>query len=297
MQTDAKISPANYGGPVVDLREPDHRRPGAGVAAARMRRPASRWYDSGIGFAVPRWKTLNASLPRLLKGTEKVPVVLKLAPACSASRPRARISSAPPPPSARSAPGSAAEKFGIKANDIIIAVDDKPVANLAQLLTQRSGSKYEGDSVKVKLKRGEQEVELKEVVLSSAVASYGQPFLGILPMRDDTTPGIEVRYVYPKSPADVAGIKVGDRLEKVGLVQAGQPVQMQPITNRDQLLARLDTAAPGIDLKFEVKRKAGGKVETVDVKLGELPNTVPDELPETASIQDRKPEKEGRQKG
>ncbi len=287
VQTDAKISPANYGGPVVDLQG---RIIGVLVPASPRGEDETagfEWYDSGIGFAVPL-EDINASLPRLLKGTEKVPVVLKRGMLGITPKSQDQFDTAAAVGAVN--PGSAAEKFGIKANDVIIAIDDKPVANLAQLL-HALGSKYEGDSVKVKLKRGEQEVELKEVVLSSAVASYGQPFLGILPMRDDATPGIEVRYVYPKSPADVAGIKVGDRLEKVGLVQAGQPVQMQPITNRDQLLARLDTAAPGIDLKFEVKRKAGGKVETVDVKLGELPNTVPDELPETASIQDRKPEK------
>ncbi|MFP6701468.1 MAG: trypsin-like peptidase domain-containing protein, partial [Planctomycetaceae bacterium] len=53
LQTDAKISPANYGGPLVDIRGQvigvlvplSQRRPGqtAGV----------EWYDSGIGFAIP----------------------------------------------------------------------------------------------------------------------------------------------------------------------------------------------------------------------------------------------------
>ena len=44
------------------------------------------------------------------------------------------------------------------------------------------------------------------ILLGGAVAAFNLPFLGILPMRDDPEPGVEVRYVLPKSPADGAGI-------------------------------------------------------------------------------------------
>ena len=45
----------------------------------------------------------------------------------------------------------------------------------------------------------------------------------------------------------------------------------------------IEAARPGQDLKIEVKRKDGGKVETLTVKLGELPDAVPEKLPETSS--------------
>ena len=64
MQADAKISPVNYGGPLVDLygrvlgvivpADPRSEGETAGV----------EWYDSGIGFAVPL-EDILAALPRL----------------------------------------------------------------------------------------------------------------------------------------------------------------------------------------------------------------------------------------
>ena len=51
-------------------------------------------------------------------------------------------------------------------------------------------------------------------VLASPSSGAGVAFLGILPMRDDDKDGVEIRYVYPKSPAETAGLKVGDRITK-----------------------------------------------------------------------------------
>jgi S1-C subfamily serine protease/predicted esterase len=287
VQTDAKISPANYGGPVVDLYG---RVVGILVPASPRGEDETagfEWYDSGIGFAVPL-EDINAALPRMKKGTEKVPVVLKRGMLGITMKSQDQFEATPVVGAVN--PTSAAERFGIKPNDLILAIDDKPVANLAQML-HALGSKYEGDSVTVKLKRGEEEITLKDVVLSSAVATYGQPFLGIVPMRDDTEAGVEVRYVYPKSPAESAGVKAGDRILKFGIGPPGQPpANLQPVTNRDQLQARLDAAAPGMEVKLEVKRKDGGKTETLSAKLTELPDIVPDKLPEPGTIQDRKKE-------
>ena len=73
----------------------------------------------------------------------------------------------------------------------------------------RLGTKYEGDAVAVKLCRGKEEVNLPAVVLAGVIAGGGPPFLGVLPMRDDPEPGVQVRFVYPKSPAEAAGLKAG----------------------------------------------------------------------------------------
>src|SRR5439155_13906927 len=69
LQTDAKVSPTNYGGPLVDLTG---RVQGVLVPAsprAEGETAGVEWYDSGIGFAVPL-EDVNAVLDRLKQGKD-----------------------------------------------------------------------------------------------------------------------------------------------------------------------------------------------------------------------------------
>ncbi len=69
IQTDAKISPTNYGGPLVDLTGTVQ---GVLVPASPRTEGATagyEWYDSGIGFAVPL-EDIFRVLPQLKAGKE-----------------------------------------------------------------------------------------------------------------------------------------------------------------------------------------------------------------------------------
>jgi S1-C subfamily serine protease len=278
LQTDAKVSPTNYGGPLIDLTG---RVQGILVPASPQSEGETagvEWYDSGIGFAIPLEDVL-AALPRLKQGKDLKRGMLGV----TMQNQTDMYSVAPVIGSVT--PGSAAEKAGIKPGDTLVEIAGKPVSSHAQVMHQL-GTRYEGDAVSVKLLRGGKEVALPSVTLAGLASAFGQPFLGILPMRDDPEPGVAVRYVYPKSPAEAAGIKGGDRITKIGPVpQPGQPAPMQPIAGRDMLSSLLENAPPGLELRLEVKRKAGGKTETVTVKLGDLPEGVPEKLPEKASAE------------
>jgi S1-C subfamily serine protease len=274
LQTDAKVSPTNYGGPLVDL---EGRVMGILVPAspsAEGETAGIEWYDSGIGFAIPLEDVL-AALPRLKQGQDLKKGVLGVQ-----AKGQDRYGTVPEIASV--APGSTAAKSGFKPGDIIKEIDGKAVVNMAQVL-HALGTKYEGDSVAVKLLRGKEEINHPNLVLGSAATSLGTPFLGILPMRDDPELGVEVRFVYPKSPADAAGIKVGDRITKVGPgAMAMGP--LVPFLGRDQLAGILAQIAPGSEVRIEVVRKEGKKTETLTVKLGDAPDSVPDRLPEKSSM-------------
>src|SRR5262249_46391206 len=143
-----------------------------------------------------------------------------------------------------------------------------------------------GDTVALTIERDKKEIKL-DVKLESAIASHPEPFLGILPMRDDPEPGVEIRFVYPGSPADKAGIKAGDRIMKLGREIPPAPLRLQACAGRDQLMDILETATPGLELSIEVKRGAGRKTETLKIKLAEVPEMVPTktQLPDKSSAQ------------
>lgn len=293
IQTDAKVSPTNYGGPLIDLQG---RVQGILVPAspqAEGETAGFEWYDSGIGFAIPL-ADVNAALPRMLKGTEKEPVVLKRGFLGVTMRSTDMYEAVPT--IGTILPGSAAEKAGLKTGDVVKAIDGKAISNYAQM-QHLLGKRYEGDAVALKVERDKKEVEIARIVLGAPDVVAPPAFLGILPLRDDPDPGVEVRFVYPNSPAEKVGLKAGDRIMKIGpgggvapmpmpmpMPRGGMAPPMLPITRgRDQLLTLLDSLRPGQDLKLEVKRKEGGKVETLTARLAAMPDSVPASLPETAS--------------
>jgi serine protease Do len=268
IQTDAKVSPVNYGGPLVAL---DGRVLGILVPASprgETEIAGLEWYDSGIGFAIPL-EDVFAALTRLKEGKDLHRGLVGITPKSTEQYTAAvEVGTV--------APGSAAEKAGIKPGDTITAIDGKPVANFSQL-QHIMGPKYEGDTISVTILRDGKERELNGLVLTAAVTAYTQPFLGILPLRDDPEPGVEIRFVYPNSPADAAGIKPGDRIMK--FAPAAVPAPTPVVGGRATLARMIGTLTAGAEVKVEVKRKDGDKTEPLTLKLGPLPEEPPEALP------------------
>jgi S1-C subfamily serine protease len=273
LQTDCKVSPVNYGGPLVSI---DGRVFGVLVPAsmrAEGETAGVEGYDSGIGFAVPLDDIL-AKLPDLKKKDLRRGLTGIITDTSDEY-------TAPPVVSAVQ-PDSAAARAGIQVGDKVVAVDGKPVPNVSAL-EHAVGPKYEGDTIAVKVQRGDKEVDVPKVVLLGTSPAYVAPFLGILPMRDDPDQGVLVRYVYPKSPADIAGLKEGDRITILELVK---PAAQVPLKNASTLTAILSRLTPGTQIKLEVQRKGkdDAKSETLTVLLGTVPNVVPEKLPLPSSL-------------
>ncbi|MEX0677506.1 MAG: PDZ domain-containing protein [Pirellulales bacterium] len=261
IQTDAKISPNNYGGPLVDisgrvlgLLVPMSPQGGAEVAGIE-------WYDSGIGFAIPLAAVMGV-LPKLREGQDLYPGLLGITL-------KGNDLFGEPAVVAAARATAPAYKAGFRAGDKIVEVAGKPIVRQAQLKHQL-GPLYAGQEVRIVALRGDQRID-REVELTDKIESFVAPFLGILPMRrlrDDKDAGVVVRYVYPDSPAAAVGIAPGDRL---------QSVDGEKIERIDALVEKMQTLAPGETVPIEVRR--GGETLLLKPRLATLPETLPGELP------------------
>jgi S1-C subfamily serine protease len=283
IQTDAKISPINYGGPLVDITG---RVQGIIIPASPRGEDVTagfEWYDSGIGFAVPL-EDIMAVLPRLKKGKDLHKAVLGV-------RLKGGDQYGPLPEVDDVTPGSGAASAGLQKGDILTEIDGKPVFNQAQVL-HAVGPKYEGDKISLKFKRGGKDMAATDIALVSVAKSkiYQHPFLGILSMRDDPKLGVAIRYVYPKSPAEAGGLKPGDRIVKYGLPGKLTGFKGEK-RGHDELAEFFNTLPPQSAIELEVVGKDGKAKPAVKVTLDAMPGSspgkddvIPDKLPAVASV-------------
>ena len=261
IQTDAKISPNNYGGPLVDIRgrvlgvlvpmSPDGSAEVAGV----------EWYDSGIGFAIPLEDVMRM-LPKLEQGQDLRTGLLGV-------NLKGRGIYSSPVEIALARPTGPAYKAGFRPGDRLIEVAGLPISRPAEL-KHALGPRYAGETVRVVAERGDARID-REVELAEKIDPYEAPFLGILPMRltgGEASDGVVVRYVYPDSPAHAAGMQAGDRLTSL----AGQKTK-----NAKEVAEALLPLAPGETIKLEVVR--GEQTMLLDATLARLPESLPGELP------------------
>jgi S1-C subfamily serine protease len=151
-QTDAEMNFGSTGGAVVDLE-------GRLLGIASHIADRTVWgQSSGVGFAT-KWETIREILPRLKAGEriERRIGYLGVSFDEEAFEEGARVQ--------RVAPGSPAEKAGLKTGDLVIEFGEKPVLHFEQLIEDLRATPP-GTKVKLKVRRGEEvrevEVELGE---------------------------------------------------------------------------------------------------------------------------------------
>lgn len=259
IQADAKISPSNYGGPLIDIHGhvlgilvPMSPQGQGEVAGAE-------WYDSGIGFAVP----LAEILPRL----ESLQAGKDLHPGLMGISLKNGDANADPAVIVGCHAKGPADKAGFKALDKIVAVDGRAIVRQNQL-KHALGGKYAGDVVKVTIERGSERIE-KELELVEQLQPYQHPLVGILPLRGPSAaPGVVVRYVLPGSPAAEAQMAAGDRIVAI---------QDAEIKDASGLSESLAAHAPGEKVSIQYVRAE--QTKTVEITLAAMHAEIPNELP------------------
>ncbi len=262
IQTDANVSVANYGGPLVDIQggvlgvltpmSPQSSGEESEIAG-------SEFYDSGIGFAVPLEQVMRI-LPRLKQGEDLLPGKLGIGLAKGSVH-------VTPPRITTVWQGSPAAQAGWQKDDLIVAVNGKQVSTQAQLRFELL-PRYSGDELSITVKRGDEEIS-QDVVLAGKLDAYRAAFLGVLPERalpektatDKKESGVTVREIWPESPAAEAGILSGDRLLKINDSE---------LSNLEEAIETVAGMAAGSTVDLLVSRDA--KELAFSAKLVDMPD-------------------------
>jgi len=278
VQTDAAVSPANYGGPLVDI----HGRV-IGVLAPIPADTAgmnvgTELYDSGIGFAVPLEDVLKR-LPALQAGKTILPGLLGITYT-------SRDLFSQPPVIATARAGAPAAKAGFRTGDRIVAANGRDVTRIAELRHVLGGLSA-GDSLRLAVVRkdrdGEQRIE-KEITLAGELPPYRRPSLGIGLDRIVEKPSGDraavVTWVWPDGPAAKAGILPGDRILSID-AEGGSAGAGEASVKADSKAFFGLVAGSEIGGSFRIVIDRGGSERTVELTAAAFPAGFP---PESLSI-------------
>lgn len=305
IQTDAKISPVNYGGPLVTLNgtvvgilvplSPQ----GGGSANSGI-----EWYDSGIGFAIPLNEALQAAA-KLRSGKDLKPgrLGLRLMPA-GAFASDVVVD--------RVLPGSPAATAGLLKGDRILAVDGQSV-DRSSVLMDIVARHYAGNTVTFRIQRGEQEISAS-LELAETLTPVLQGYLGLLPIRlakktattktsadakEDGAPDDVEKKADPQPPLDIPQIKLPDILQKsdgsnedsdsvplvvlndlpAGAANIPAGIEILSVDSAStKALAELSTAleelVPESVVKIEFRLPGESEKQTAEIKASRRPDTV-----------------------
>jgi len=275
VQTDASVSPMNYGGPLVDIagRVIGILAPlPADTAGMKL---GTELYDAGIGFAVPL-EDLLRDLPRLKAGESLGPGLLGIG-----YRSRDTINGEPVIGSVRQ--GSPAAIAGLRGGDRIVALDGRPTTRIADV-RQGIVPLHAGDSVTIDVERAApgsppERCSMKTTLVES-LPPWRRAVLGMTAApTEDHEAALRVAWVMPAGPAAGAGMRAGDIVESIGLVgnDALPPLKSPAAAAVAGFTAGLEA---GQALRLSIARD-GGSID-VEVALAPMPTEIPEDGPPVA---------------
>jgi len=205
VQTDAKISRSNYGGPLISLSgktigvlaplSPDDGSVEAGA----------EWYDSGIGFAIPL-ESYYPSIDRMSQETDLQPGLLGVTldgEDLYSDVPEIEFCS----------PRSPASESGLNAGDTITAIDGQSVISQSQM-KHVIGPKYAGDSIEITVLRNDQQKTFT-ATLTDKIEPFAELAIGIIPDRKSDPSVATIAQILPDSPAEKSGLSSGDIISAI----------------------------------------------------------------------------------
>lgn len=255
LQTDARVSPPFYGGPLINIRGdvlgivvpamPDMG--GSGDKAG--------WYDAGIAFVAPA-DQIAPRLERMIEGETIRPGKLGIVAgnndlfADGTTVAAVRV-------------GSPAADAGIQPGDQILEIEGTAVrrhADIRQLL----GPIDAGTSLSIVLQRDGERVRVTPTLVGE-IPPFEPQMFGLWVADDE---GLRVTGVFTDSPADQAGFEVGDAIQAIGdhPLESVEQLRKQVMTLRGEQATTATVLRDGEEVSLEV---------TPEKIAGTLPASLP----------------------
>jgi S1-C subfamily serine protease len=225
IQTDAVINKGNSGGPLVNID--------GEVVGINSNIISSTGMNAGLGFAVPS-KMAKAALEQLTKGGKVVRGYMGVSLADFGEIDPAEAGKIPEAIKKRGGvyvgevvAGGPADEAGVKAGDVIFSLDGKNITSASELI-EYVRAKMPGDEVKCHVWRNGKELALiaklverpgseEAGTVAMKIGVGGSDYAGVAISAKGMSRirGIVVEYVKAGSPADRAGIEMGDVIAEV----------------------------------------------------------------------------------
>jgi serine protease Do len=279
IQTDAAISPVNYGGPLLNIEGKVFGIIAPLPAETAGMSTGTELYDSGVGFAIPMYDIIPL-IPRLKKGEMLKPGLLGIG--YSTTDP---INGRPLVEIVRT--GSPAAKSGLKSGDLITQINGQSIQRIADVRHVLT-PKLAGDAVEIIVQRPEKKAPLSiRAVLTGKLPPWKRSMLGIAPVRQpsksnvkSTEEGVVVRWTWPNSPAEKAGIQPQDVITSAAIVSQAneEDLPLRSIKSSNELAGLLGGLTTSSDVVLKIRNsKTSRKVRVTTASFPEQPsNEVPE---------------------
>jgi serine protease Do len=281
LQTDAAINPGNSGGPLLNINGEV-----VGINTAIASRTGGYM---GIGFALPM-NTAVKVYNEIIKNGKVVRGSIGVKFTSDAARAEALLKANGAKEGVfveQVAPGGPAEKAGLKPEDIIVAINGKPIRNGSELI-ERVTSTPVGSSLTLTVLRDGKREDFHVVIADLAQvfpdqfgpgkeeetgptegtqARFGITIENLTPARRENMgikqPGVLISAVEPASFAEDIGMQHGDVLVEIN---------RQPVNTVDDVKRIQNSLKPGEAVAFRILRQTGRNEWTPFFLAGSLPN-------------------------